>query len=132
MFMTLKNIEIYNYANSLGENFIDNTLSLPIKANFYLQKNIKELLELAQDIERERIEIAKKYGTPSEDGGQYEVPPENIHLAQKELEDLFNLTQEVKIYPIDLDAFGDAELTAAQMKALLFMIKEEDEEDNDE
>jgi ligand-binding sensor domain-containing protein len=41
----------------------------------------------------------------------------------KELEDLFNLEQEVNIYKINIDNFGDdIVLTTGQMEALLFMI----------
>ncbi len=125
MVMTLTNNEIYNYATSLSEEFGKDNISLPIKVNFYLQKNIKELIALAQEIEEKRIEIAKKYGEVSEDGNQYQVPEDKIQDASNELEELFGLTQDVNIYKISLDAFGDIELTASQMKALLFMIEDE-------
>jgi hypothetical protein len=43
--------------------------------------------------------------------------------AAKELEDLFNLEQEVNIYTVSIDHFGDdLSLTTGQMEALLFMI----------
>ena len=55
----------------------------------------------------------------------YDIPQENISLASVKLRDLFNLTQDVNIYKVSLDAFGDVDLTAGQMQALLFMIEEE-------
>ena len=82
---------------------------------------------LAQEIEKERIKIASDYGTLNEETQQYEIPNENITIASNKLEELFKLTQEVKIYKVKLDAFGDMELTANQMQALLFMIDEEEE-----
>ena len=103
MTVTLTNNEIYNYANALAEQFQDKEVKFPIKVNFYLQKN------------------------QNEETQQFEIPPEKIPEASEKINDLFSLTQEVKIYKVNLDAFGDIELTSGQMQALLFMIKDEDE-----
>ncbi len=126
MLMTLTNNEIYDYSNNLSMNFSDENQKFPIKVNFYLQKNIKELFTLAQEIEEKRIEIAKKYGTLDASGQQYTVPEDKVEQASKELKDLFDILQDVKIYKVKLEDFGDVELTAAQMQALLFMIDEEE------
>lgn len=129
MTMTLTNNEIYAYANALAGEFAQNEVKLPIKINFYLQKNMTELIALAQDIEKQRVAIAEEYGTLNEETQQYEIPEANINAASAKLEELFGLTQDVKVYKVKLDAFGDMELTAAQMQALLFMIDEEEEEE---
>jgi hypothetical protein len=126
MMMTLKNSEIYNYANALAQEFGQQEVKLPLKVNFYLQKNLKELVALAQDIEQQRVSIASEYGTLNEETQQYEIPPENIDSATRKLNELFNLTQDVKIYKVKLDAFGDTDISNAQMQALLFMIDEEE------
>lgn len=128
MMMTLTNNEIYVYANALSEQFGQDQVKLPLKVNFYLQKNINELIGLAQDIEKQRMSIASEYGTLNEEIQQYEIPEDNITAAQNKLDELFNLTQEVKIYKVKLDAFGDIDLSSAQMQALLFMIDEEEED----
>ena len=127
MTVTLTNNEIYNYANTLAEQFQDKEVKFPIKVNFYLQKNQNELMTLAQDIEKQRVEIIQEYGNQNEETQQFEIPPEKIPEASEKINDLFSLTQEVKIYKVNLDAFGDIELTSGQMQALLFMIKDEDE-----
>ena len=128
MMMTLTNNEIYNYANALaGEFGQDKDIKLPIKINFYLQKNLNELIGLAQEIEKQRISIAEEYGNLNEETNQYEIPPENIAPATQKLDDFFSLTQDVKIYKVKLDAFEDLELTQGQMQALLFMIDDEEE-----
>lgn len=124
--MTLKNSEIYNYANALAQEFGQQEVKLPLKVNFYLQKNLKELVALAQDIEQQRVSIASEYGTLNEETQQYEIPSENIDSATRKLNELFNLTQDVKIYKVKLDAFGDTDISNAQMQALLFMIDEEE------
>lgn len=122
--MKLTNNEIYGYALALNEAFADNTQRLPMKVNFYLQKNKKTLMELGQDIEESRLDIIRNYGEPTEDGTQYSIPRDKIEAAQKELEDLLTLEQEVNIYMISADNLSDdISLTTAQMKAMLFMIE---------
>ena len=125
MTVTLTNNEIYNYANALAEHFSNQEVKFPIKVNFYLQKNQNELITLAQDIEKERVAIIEEFGVLNEETQQYSIPPEKINEASQKINDLFSLTQEIKIYKVDIDAFGDIELTSGQMQALLFMIKED-------
>ena len=122
--MKLTNNEIYGYAVALNEAFTDNTQRLPMKVNFYLQKNKKTLVTLGQDIEESRLEIIRDYGELSNDNASYLIPSEKIALAQKELEDLLALEQEVEIYMIKADSLpDDISLTTAQMEAMLFMIE---------
>lgn len=127
---TLKNGEIFEMATNLIEAFQKDTESgektYPIKVLFYLRKNMKTLTELAQDIEKARVEIIQRYGTPSEENPeQYQFETqEKIDTANKEFEELFGLEQEVTIYTIPLEAFNDMELTEKQMDAVMEMIEE--------
>jgi hypothetical protein len=127
---TLKNGEIFDMATNLIEAFQKDTESgektYPIKVLFYLRKNMKTLTELAQDIEKARVEIIQRYGTPSEENPeQYQFETqEKIDAANKEFEELFGLEQEVTIYTIPLEAFNDMELTEKQMDAVMEMIEE--------
>ena len=121
--MKLTNNEIYVYAQNLMMAFEDKNQKLPIKISFYLQKNKNTLLQLAQDIEQSRLEIARSYGELDEESSQYIIPPEKMEEASKELNDLFNLEQDVQIYTINIDSFGDdLTITTAQMEAIMFMI----------
>ena len=121
--MKLTNNEIYMYAQNLMMAFEDKDQKLPIKISFYLQKNKNTLLQLAQDIEKSRIEIAQSYGVLDEETSQYVIPPEKMEEASQELNDLFNLEQDVQIYTINIDSFGDdLTITTAQMEAIMFMI----------
>lgn len=121
--MKLTNNEIYSYAIALNEAFADNTQRLPMKVNFYLQKNKKTLMALGQDIEESRLDIIRSYGESTEDGTQYSIPKNKIEEAQKELEDLLALEQEVNIYMISADSLtDDISLTTGQMEAIMFMI----------
>lgn len=128
MTVTLTNNKIYNYANSIIENFSGVDIKFPIKVNFYLQKNQTELMALAQDIEKQRVDLIQEYGTLNEETQQFEIPPEKVVEVSQKINDLFNLTQEVKLYKVKLEDFGDIELTSGQMQALLFMIDDEDED----
>lgn len=122
--MKMTNNEIYAHARQLMEAFQDGDQKLPIKVNFYLQKNKSTLISLAQDIEQARIGIAQAYGVLDESGEQYQIPDEKIAEASKELEDLFALEQDVNIYTIKADSLDDdLTLTMAQMEALMFMVE---------
>jgi hypothetical protein len=65
--MLMKNYEIYESAKALLDAFTDTTQYLPIKINFFIQKNKNILINLAQDIEMIRMNIIQTYGIPSED-----------------------------------------------------------------
>ena len=124
----MSNLDIYNTANSLAEYVRDNMdVVLPVKVNFFLQKNMNELISLAQEIEESRIEIIKKYGVQEEDNpDQFTVPAEKQAEATKELEDLFALEQEVSINMLKLDWFDDINLTGQQVASLAYMIDDEE------
>ena len=121
--MKLTNNQIYTYATDLAAAFQDSTQKLPIKVNFYLQKNKETLLNMAQEIEKTRMELLSNYGELDQVNNKFAIKPECVEIASKELADLFNLEQEVNIYKINIDSFGDdLSLTTGQMEALLFMI----------
>ena len=124
--MLLTNKQIYNYTNILTPIFEElKQAKLPVKVSFYLQKNKNTLLNLAQEIEIARIDIMQKKGIISESGTEY-VFNNNQDREEtiKELNDLFNLEQEVNIYQIALNDFGDnIYLTMEQMEAIMFMIE---------
>lgn len=121
--MIMTNNEIYIHARRLLEAFQDGEQKLPIKIGFYLQKNKNTLTTLAQDIEKARIDIAQAHGELDEAGEQYIIPADKMAIVNKELEDLFNLEQEVTIHKVNIDSLSDDfVLSAAQMEALMFMI----------
>lgn len=123
MTKTMTNLEIYTTASVLAEAFTDDTMYLPAKLNFYIQKNRATISGLATDIETARDKIVMHYGTQTEDGG-YQIPPESVMDANNELNDLLGIEQDVNIYSIGIDALDGIDFTAKQMQALLFMIEE--------
>ena len=112
------------FSNSKAFLSASECLVLPIKANFYLQKNKTVLLELAQEIEAARNEIFAKYGTLNEQGTGYNFDEAVIADANAELEELLMLSQEVSLYMINIDDFKDIKLNNQEMGALMLMIEE--------
>lgn len=123
---TMTNLEIYAYADALMNAFKEN-ITLPVKVNFYLQKNMTRMVDAAKEIEKARMDIIEKYGVRTEDGQNIEVAADMAGVVNKELEDLFALEQEIKVNEISLEAFDNVELSSAQVAAISFMIKDEEE-----
>lgn len=120
---TMTNSEIYSIATILGKAFEDEKQVLPVKVNFYMQKNRSTLTALAQEVEKARVEILQKHGTLNEETNQFEFSSEVAETVIQELNDLLSLEQEVNIYTVSIDSFGDdLSLTTGQMEALMFMI----------
>ena len=121
--MKITNNEIYNLATRLNEVFTDAEQRLPIKLNFFLQKNKKMLVELAQEIEENRMNILKAYGEIDEESGNLCIPEDKVAAANKEIIDLLGIEQEVAIKIVKFeDIPEDLSLTTGQMEAIIFMV----------
>ena len=118
----MNNGMIYQYALTLNEALNDNDLQMPVAVIFSIEKNKQTLMTVAQDVEKYRMDIIKKYG--EEVDGNYNVPQDKIEIANKELQDLFSIEQEVNIYKFNIEDLGDIKLTSNQMNAILFMIED--------
>ena len=121
--MKLTNNQIYSYASKLS-NLDMSSIRMPVRINFFLQKNIQIIENAIQEIEQARIHIAQTFGTLNEDGTSYTVSPENMVEVNQELNDLSNLEQDLNIHIFKLDDFDGIELTYNQMSAIMFMIEE--------
>lgn len=132
--LTLQNIEIYMLATQLSEAFNeqDDESKLPIKINFFLQKNVNKIVELGQEIDKLRTEIIQKYGVLDEETQQYNIPQEKLEEAQKELNDLFSIEQEVKINMLDINLFDNVDISEKKGNAILFMIYDPEDEEEKE
>lgn len=123
--MKLTNYEIYTYAQQLNSAFTNKNLYLPARVNFFLQKNTQLLLTLAQEIEESRLNIIRHYGIANIETGNIEIPAGKVEIASNEIQELLMLEQEVNITKINIDKFGDIELSLEQMNAIMFMIEED-------
>lgn len=125
--MKMTNEQIYLTAEMLVNNFTKNTknIYLPVKINFFLQKNINLILQLSKEIEESRLNIARQYGTLNSEQTAFIISEEKEKEANLELQDLLSLTQEVNIHKLKLNDFENINLSFDQMSAILFMIDEE-------
>lgn len=123
--MKFTNNKIYQIASDITNNLKEINAYIPAKANFFLQKNINTIINAAQEIENSRLEIVKHYGILNEETQQYTILDEKMNDAIAELEELFNIEQELEIKTFSIEALGTAEFTSAQMQAIMFMISEE-------
>ena len=123
MTMKLKNNQIYEYSQRLVI-FANNNSRMPVRINFYLQKNIQTITQAAEEIEHTRLELAAQYGVINEAQTGYDIPNENIPIINKELNDLFSLEQEINIHIFKLADFDGIELTYQELSAIMFMIEE--------
>ena len=121
--MKLSNQLIYEYAKEL-QIFNNCDIKIPVKINFFLQKNIRLIQNTAREIESIKMSIAAEYGEVNEERTGYNIPVENTEIVNKELNDLFAIEQELDIHIFKLDIFDNLELTYQQMSAIMFMIEE--------
>lgn len=117
--------EIYDIAVKLLNNFTDiNNTYLSAAAAFSIQKNKQNLLDLANDIEVSRMGILQKYNANTGTEEEIQIATENIEAANKELIDLLNIQEEVKIYTFSIEELEGTKFTPLQMDSILFMIKD--------
>lgn len=121
--MKIKNQQIIEYAQNLSV-FNNCEIKLPVKINFFLQKNIKTIQTAAQEIDAVRLNIAQTYGELDEETQSYKIPPKNYEVVNKEFTDLFSIEQDIQITMLKLENFENIELTYQQMSAIMFMIEE--------
>ncbi len=123
--MKLTNNQLYQMVQEFNSLTSDNSIYIPAKANFFIQKNISLLAAAAQEIETERMKIAQHYGELNEEENNYKIPEDKMSIVAKELNDLFSIEQEFDIKKIKIEDLGDAQFTSAQMKVLMLMIDDE-------
>lgn len=122
--MILTNYQIYEYAQALFGIFDKEDTYIPVKANFLIQKNIRLIAQAGEEIEKTRFQIAQHYGKLDEEQNFFIIPSEKLDEANKEINDLFDIEQDLDIRTFSIDDLGSAELTTKQMQAIMFMIEE--------
>ena len=116
---------IYEYGQKMAM-LSDCNAKMPVRIGFYLQKNIQTIQKAVENIDKARLSIGERFGIPNETGTGYDIPPEKMSEVGKELNDLFNLDQEVNIHKFKIDDFSDIELTYQEMSAIMFMIEDDE------
>lgn len=117
------NGELYSLSQNLIENPIKEDTYIPIKLNFYIQKNIETIMSEYQKIEKHRINIVKHYGE-FDDKCQITIPQDKIMEVNAELDTLSEIKQEVDLHMLTLDDIQDLQLSTGELKSIMFMIEE--------
>lgn len=120
----MTNSFIYENAQKLSA-FNNCNIRMPVRISFYLQKNIQLIQKAAEEIDAVRLSIGAQFGVLNIDGSGYDIPAENIIEANHELNDLFNLEQDLPLHIFKLSDFDGIELTYQQMSAIMFMVEED-------
>lgn len=123
--MKITNKEIYEKVAEITAAFSNETKYIPIKLNFAIQKNLATFSTLQQEIETARLKIAAEYGELDAENQRYIINKENEQKASQELNDLFNIEQEVDIRTCSLSQIEGIDLTLEQMQSIMFMIVED-------
>ncbi len=126
MKILLNNKLIYEYTLSLKQNFNDNKINLPIKLNYAIQRNLNTLSQIVETTEKMKMAIGEKYGEYNSETNSYQIPPEQVPNANKELNTLMEIEESADIRKIKLSELENLCLTSEQMASLLFMIEEEE------
>ena len=103
----------------------NNEIFLPVKVNYSIQYNLNTLMSISKIIEKSRTSIGEKYGSFNPEDNGYNIDPDKIKLAEKEMNNLMEIEEKVEIKTISLKDISDIQLSSAQMQSLLFMIEEE-------
>ena len=104
--MQLANGFIYRYVENLYEVVNDETLKFSAQVNYAIQKNLRNLLTIYQELEQERLRVCREYSTGLDDDGVFLFEDEEKRIkAEKELNDLMFDTQEVPIIKFKIEAF---------------------------
>ena len=119
----MTNNEIYKLALDLtNAKFEESNIYIPAAVNFAIQKNKSALMDIAEVIEKGRMDIIQHYGELNEEGS-FVVPKDKLDEANNELKDLLEIEQEIKLYYCDIEALNNVQLTYSQMEAIMFMIE---------
>lgn len=121
--MKLTNKEIITILKGLTE-LEELDLPLNIKTNYTLARNRQILGEIGDIINQKQIEIYKNYGTRT-GRDEYTVPDEKIEQVSQELSDLLSVENDnVNLFMIKLEAFGDNNIPFGVIEKLLPIIEE--------
>lgn len=101
------------------------------KVAYTIAKNHEKARSEASTIYKLRQDIIQSYGY-IEDNGDVTIEKGKLAAANRDIEDLMELESEIQIRMIEVEDLGDNEIGLEEMKGLKYMIKSEDEDENEE
>jgi hypothetical protein len=124
MIKKMSNAQIFALSNKFIPMLNSETRYMPAKISYFMHKNRIKLVEQMGLIEEARVNIIKHYGVLNETTGLYDVPDSVLNEANKELNELLEIEQDVEISMIKLSDLEGIDFTFEQMEILAFMIEE--------
>ena len=120
--MTITNNQIITINKGIAE-LEELDLPLNIKLSYTFAKNRQALIPYLKLIDDEQLKIYSKYG---EKTGriEYKIPNENIEIAQKELDELGKIPNEINLTKININDFEDNKVPFYVLEKLLPIIEE--------
>lgn len=118
--MKLKNGVIFNATEALNKLA---TSDLPIKVVYNLKKNMDAINEQLKVINESRNSLIKKYG---HDDKITQDDKEAMQKFVSDFNEILEIEEEVDIRTFTLEDLDGAKLSAADLSAVMFMIKEEE------
>lgn len=98
---------------------------LPAKIYYCIEKNKKIFHAIHNEIEQTRLYIARYYGNIDEETGVVSINEPYLSKATQELDDLFNVTQEIELLYISLLSLRNYFFTFEEMSVLEIMINDD-------
>ena len=120
--MTITNDQIITINKGLAE-LEELDLPLNIKLSYNLAKNRQILNSYLGLIGKSQTEIYLKYGEKT-GRTEYKIPDEHIENAQKELEELYSISNEIPLTKIHINDFEDNKVPFYVLEKLLPIIEE--------
>lgn len=121
MIKTFTSNELFNIAEYISNNPFRTDTYIPVKYNFYIQKNIEIVLKEYERIQKHRRDILMHYGETK--GDEFIIPKDKINDTNKELEELSNLEHELDLTILSINNIENLELTTGELKSIMFMIE---------
>lgn len=94
------------------------------KAAYWIGRNAKKLESIIVDMEKERVDLVKKYGHEDKDSRKWSVPPDKKEEFDKVYSDMMEKEVEVDIKEVSIESLKDAKLSPIDLASIDFMIKE--------
>ena len=123
--LKMTNAEIFGFWNIFKETFENDTQYLPARVSFYFYKNLSNLNNALEIIERARRNILLTYGNFDSANNTYHFDEDKKNIANQELQELLQIEQEVEIILMPLSWFDNLNFTSKQMQILGIMIEED-------
>lgn len=125
--MKLKLSDLVNAVQSLG---IISKKDLPVKASYALSKNIQKIDNELKAFNETRTKLFDKYDEKVKKEGKdlTRIPKEKVEIFQEELNAILDQEVEIDLWMIDINGFGETNVTTGDLMAIDFMIEDKKED----